>query len=252
MIIGLCTGPQVTAEMAYIAIIIDDIGNNKVRGEQAIQLPGSITFAILPYAPFAALLSKNAHTLSKEVIIHLPMANLTNQPLGPGGLTGNLNKQDFLGAMAAAISMVPHARGINNHTGSYLTQQTEQMTWLMDEIKHRDFFFIDSRTTNKTVAQKIAREKHILSSSRDVFLDNKPAYEEIHLAFQKLIQVAKRKGTAIGIGHPYRSTIDYLQQAIPLLAVQDIQLLPASNVLALQQIRRQQIKRQQLATITSD
>ena len=226
---------------SYVAIIIDDIGHNKKRGERAISLPGPITFAVLPFAPYATSLSERANSHNREVIIHLPMANLTNTPIGPGGLTDTLSKSDFLTKIDAAIQRVPHARGINNHTGSYLTQQSKQMTWLMDDIKQRDFFFIDSRTTSKTVAHRIAREKHILSSSRDIFLDNNANYFEIDKAFQKMVRVAKRRGTAIAIGHPYSITIDYLEKAIPLLAQQGIEIIPASNLIALQQIQRLEV-----------
>jgi len=169
------------------------------------------------------------------------MANLTNRPLGPGGLTEHLNKEDFLLALSEAIRKVPHATGINNHTGSYLTQQTIQMTWLMDEIKRRDFFFIDSRTTPKSVAQKIAREKNILSSRRDVFLDNNRSFSEIDSAFKLLIRIARKEGTAIGIAHPYQVTLDYLEMVIPELGQQGIEIIPASNLSALQQIRRLQV-----------
>lgn len=225
-------------EPVYIAIIIDDIGNNKRLGERAISLPGDVTFAILPYSVYARSLSESAHTLKKEVIVHLPMTNLGQQPIGPGGLSDLLSKDDFLRNIAAAIEKVPHAKGINNHTGSYLTQQTEQMGWLMDDIKRRNFFFIDSRTTAKSVAQRIAGEKAILSSRRDVFLDNKPSYFEIDQAFRKLLKLAKTRGTAIGIGHPHEITLDYLEKAIPHLKQQNVEVIPVSNLIALQQIKR--------------
>ncbi|MEO2174214.1 MAG: divergent polysaccharide deacetylase family protein [bacterium] len=221
-----------------MAIIIDDIGYNINRGIRAINLPGSLTYAVLPNSPYAELLSENAHQSKKEVIVHLPMSNLIGHPLGPGGLTESLSENEFLAAVAAAIKKVPHASGLNNHTGSYLTQQIQQMNWLMEDIKRRNFFFVDSRTTPKSVAHKVARRKQILTSGRDVFLDNDPSFFEIDRAFHRLIQIARRNGTAIGIGHPYRNTLDYLEIALPQLQQQGIEVIPASNLLALQQIRR--------------
>ena len=232
-------GPLSSAsEPAYLSIIIDDIGNNRTRAKRAFSLPGPVAFAVLPNARYATSLSETAHLLSKEVIIHLPMTNLANQPIGPGGLTDTLNKQDFLAAIEAAIKKVPYAKGINNHTGSYLTQQKRQMTWLMDEIKQRDFFFIDSRTTDKTVAEQIAQQKHVFSSSRDVFLDNDPSYLEIDLAFNRLVKVAKKKGTAIGIGHPHPHTLDYLEKAIPQLNQHGVEIISVSALIAIQQVKQ--------------
>lgn len=88
------------------------------------------------------------------------------------------------------------------------------------------------------MAHKVARRKQILTSGRDVFLDNDPSFFEIDRAFHRLIQIARRNGTAIGIGHPYRNTLDYLEIALPQLQQQGIEVIPASNLLALQQIRR--------------
>lgn len=228
---------QNAEQTAYLAIIIDDIGHNRTRGEQAIQLPGSVTYAVLPNSRYAAALSEIAFASHKEVIVHLPMENRNKFPMALDALTDNLSQQEFLDSINTSISKVPHARGINNHQGSYLTEQSKQMTWLMDELKSRNFFFLDSRTSPKTVAYKVALKKNILSGARDVFLDNERTTFEIDKAFQHLVKIAKRRGTAIGIGHPHKQTLDYLAMAIPHLEQQGIKLLSVSNLLALQRIR---------------
>ena len=154
----------------HVAIIIDDLGHNLKRGEAFINLAEPITFAVLPHTSYAKSIATAAHRANKEVMVHLPMANLANTPIGPGGLTANLPRVDFMTALDAAIAGVPFASGINNHTGSYLTQQTQQMGWLMGDMKERGFFFIDSRTTAKSVALKVAEQHHVIASSRDIFL----------------------------------------------------------------------------------
>ncbi len=216
------------------------MGHNITRGRRAISLPGSITYAFLPYTQHSESLSEAAYSSRKEVIVHLPMSNLTNHPIGPDGLTDSLSESEFRATIARAVKQVPHAKGINNHTGSYLTQKPKQMKWLMDDLKQRDLFFVDSRTTAKSVARNIAREKNILTASRDVFLDNDRSTEEIDKAFKQLVKIAKRRGTAIGIGHPYRTTLDYLESAIPKLG-SGIQIISVSNLIALQQLRGRQI-----------
>jgi polysaccharide deacetylase 2 family uncharacterized protein YibQ len=223
---------------AYIAIIIDDLGHNRDRGEQAINLPGKVTYAVLPNSLYASAISESAFSSNKEVIVHLPMENRNSFPMSADALTDKLNRAEFLLSVNSLIKKVPHARGINNHQGSYLTEQSEQMTWLMDDLKSRNFFFLDSRTSAKTVAYKIALNKDLLSGSRDVFLDNERTKFEIDLAFQKLIRIAKRRGTAIGIGHPHTQTLDYLKMAIPHLKQQGVELLSVSNIMALQNIKR--------------
>jgi len=224
-------------QTAYIAIIIDDIGHNRDRGEQAIQLPGAVTYAVLPNSRYAAVLSKAAFQSNKEVIVHLPMENRNHFPMARDALTDNLTRQEFLASVDRSIAKVPHAKGINNHQGSYLTEQATQMNWLMDDLKSRNFFFLDSRTSPKTIAYKLALDKNILSGSRDVFLDNERTTFEIDKAFQYLVKLAKKRGTAIAIGHPHKKTLNYLAMAIPHLKQQGIKLLPVSNLMALQRIQ---------------
>lgn len=224
---------------AHVAIIIDDLGHSLKKGQAFIDLPAPLTLAILPHTAHSKTIARSAHRAQKEVIIHLPMANLKNTPIGPGGLTAAQPRVEFLLALDAAIKEIPHARGINNHTGSFLTQQIEPMNWLMGEMKARDFYFIDSRTTPNSVAEDVANQYKVFSSSRDVFLDNERSHASIDAAFQQLIQKAKSRGTAIGIGHPYPETLEYLASAIPTLETLGIKVLPASNVIALQQMQKQ-------------
>jgi polysaccharide deacetylase 2 family uncharacterized protein YibQ len=220
---------------AYVAIIIDDIGNNLKSGERAVSLPLSLTYAMLPHSPFAASLAQMANQQGKEVMLHMPMANLGDAPLGPGALTVGQSRSEFIAAIDAAISQIPFIRGINNHMGSQLTQQPQQMNWLMTEIKFRNLYFVDSRTTPMTVASTLARERHVKSSSRDVFLDNEQSFESIDAGFKTLLAKAKQNGTAIGIGHPYPATLDYLARVAPSLNARNITLLPVSALIARQQ-----------------
>jgi polysaccharide deacetylase 2 family uncharacterized protein YibQ len=228
--------PVSDSQAAYISIIIDDLGHNYRRGLRALDLPAPITYSILPYSTHAKRLATVVHEYGKEVMLHLPMQNVWDLPMGPGGLTSSLDRAEFSEAIAVAVSQVPFAMGINNHMGSELTQMKEPMEWLMDDIQKRNLFFVDSRTTPNSVATKVARQKQLMTASRDIFLDNDPSTQAISEQFRKLIRLAKRRGTAIAICHPYKETLAFLETAIPQLAAEGIEIIPASNLLALQQI----------------
>lgn len=231
--------PDTSRSTAYIAIIIDDIGNNRKRGELAIELPGPLTYAVIPDTVHATPLAEYAHVAGKEVMVHLPMENTHNRPLGKLALTQNLQESDYPAIVARAVSQVPHAAGLNNHMGSALTQQPQAMAWLMRAVKAHELFFIDSRTTHKTVAREMAERENILTASRDVFLDNDRSLFAIDQQFRRLLAMARQQGTAIAIGHPYMQTIDYLERAIPQLADEGIYILPASSILKFRLAERQ-------------
>lgn len=213
-----------------IALIIDDLGNHQTAGEAALKLPGPVTYAFLPHTPFALEQASKAHQLQKEVMLHLPMESHNGNRLGDGGLMLSMRKREFLNTLQAALDSVPHVAGINNHMGSLLTRDPTSMRWLMSSLRNAGLFFIDSRTTEKTVAAKVADKNLVLSASRDVFLDNQEDAQSIRGQLSKLIDQARKNGSAIGIGHPYPATLAVLAEELPKLMAQGVELVPASKL----------------------
>ena len=71
-----CGGLPVTAgaeRLPEIAIIIDDMGDRKRLGWEALQLPGPVAYAFLPDTPHGAPMAEAAWRANKEVLLHLPM-----------------------------------------------------------------------------------------------------------------------------------------------------------------------------------
>lgn len=236
LLLSLSASGIARAETSFVSIIIDDMGHSRERGERALRLPAPITFSMLPYAKHSAELARLAASAGREVMVHMPMANVSGEEMGPGGLTPELSHEDFLRLLDDAFDAVPGASGLNNHMGSLLTTKAQAMTWLMQEIKRRNLFFIDSRTTHETVASTVAEAHAVFSSSRDVFLDNSPEIDAMDAEFERLIQKARAEGTAIAIAHPRPATLDYLERKLPLLAAEGVQVVPASHTIALRRI----------------
>jgi len=104
------------------------------------------------------------------------------------------------------------------------------MAWLMEAVRaHGGLFFIDSRTTQLSVAEQLAREYQVPVLRRDVFLDHHPNESSIRGQFEQLIERAKRQGYAVGIGHPYPETIKVLNELLPQLAARGVMMLPISQ-----------------------
>jgi len=215
-------------QTATVVLILDDMGNSRALGLEALALPGAINYAFLPHSPITTELAQTAHRLGKEILLHAPMSNLSNLPLGPGALTARMNKHEFLTTLRASLSAVPHVRGINNHMGSLLTQLREPMIWLATELKQQNLYFIDSRTSPRTVAESTARQYAIPTLKRDVFLDNSLERDAIAAQFERLILMAAKHGLAVGIGHPHPETLRFLKKALPTLADRGITLAFAS------------------------
>ena len=117
--------------------------------------------------------------------------------------------------------------------GSLLTQHPGHMSWLMQTLSSRtdNLFFVDSKTTAQTVASRIAEEHYIPNISRDVFLDNIRSEQAIHHQLKYLKKIAKRKGHAVAIGHPYPSTIKLLTEYLPTLLEHNIEVVPVTALI---------------------
>ncbi|MBL4712066.1 MAG: divergent polysaccharide deacetylase family protein [Gammaproteobacteria bacterium] len=217
----------------YGSIIIDDLGNNYKRGQEIIKLPAALTIAILPKTNYAKKLAILAKKNNKEVMLHLPMQSVEHHRYTHGTLDLHMTKNEFEKQLQLNLNSIPHVRGVNNHMGSLLTQHPGHMTWLMDALSKRgSLYFIDSRTTNKSIADKIANEYNIPSLSRDFFLDPDNNSDTLRIQFDRFIKKINTRGYAIAIAHPHPKTIQFLQRHLKELKQHGITLLPVSKLIS--------------------
>jgi hypothetical protein len=216
-----------------IAIIIDDLGYHLAAGHRAVGLPGPVACAILPGTPGSVQLAQAAWQHGKEVLLHLPLQSVHRHgAVEPGSITLNTTRQELADTFASALASVPFAVGVNSHRGSLLTRHPGHMKWLMEEILQAGgLYFVDSYTTHRSVALQIAREQGVPAIKRDVFLDSDPAPEMVAREFERLKALARERGLAVAIGHPYPATLGYLERAIPGLVEEGIQLVPLRELM---------------------
>lgn len=213
-----------------MVLIIDDMGYNLSKGQAALDLPGAVTYAVLPFTPYAKRFAKAAHDSGREVMLHVPMANTSAKALGPGGLTADMSHDEVHAGLNEALDSIPHVSGVNNHMGSLLTSMEEPMSWVMETLKARNLYFVDSLTTVNTVGWKQARESHVPYLKRHVFLDHKIDEDFIHGQFQHALNVAEKFGFVVVIGHPYQETTQYLARILPDIRKLGVRLVPASAI----------------------
>ena len=216
---------------ARIAIVIDDLGDNSVIAQKFINLPVKLTIGILPQTPQSKLIAELANEKGHEIILHLPMeAHTRPDLLGPGALYSNMDFETFISTLKEDLLSVPYIVGFNNHMGSLLTENSEKMDWVMEEIKNHSLYFLDSKTSGNTIAKKIAIQKGIKSISRDVFLDHSTNQNDMMLQLKHLKFIAKRNGQAVLICHPYPESLEFLKSIIKSLK-NEFELVGVSNIL---------------------
>ncbi|MDU9391702.1 divergent polysaccharide deacetylase family protein [Pseudomonas sp. zfem002] len=210
-----------TTPKAYLSIIIDDLGQSPAKDSRTLALPGPVTMAIMPDTPHATDFARQAHKAGRTVILHMPMDPAT----GPYAWHPDLALPELERRLEAALAKVPYAAGVNNHMGSRMTAQAQAMAWLMGELQRRDLFFVDSRTSAATVAAAKAQAIGLASVSRDVFLDDVRTTEAIAGQLRLAVELARKQGTAVAIGHPYPQTLEVLERELPRLKAQGVELI---------------------------
>lgn len=223
--------PVLPAE-ARIGIVIDDLGNDAEALERIARWPYAVAGAVLPGLPGSAAAARRLAASGKEVLLHLPMEP-DGYPLvapGPGVVLRSDTDDAIARTVIEDLASVPGAVGVNNHMGSAATADPRVMRAVVHVLSQRGLFFIDSRTTEATVARRVADEAALPAASRRVFLDATPSPSAIQRAYRELLAKAKKDGSALAIGHPHPATLEVLERELPRVREEGIALVPVSRL----------------------
>ncbi|EPJ5580229.1 TPA: divergent polysaccharide deacetylase family protein [Citrobacter freundii] len=213
-----------------LAIVIDDFGYRPHYENQVLAMPAQISVAVLPNAPHAREMATKAHNSGHEVLIHLPMAPLSKQPLEKDTLRPEMSSDEIERIIREAVGKVPYAVGLNNHMGSAMTSSLFGMQKVMQALERYDLYFLDSMTIGNSQAMRAASGTGVKVIKRKVFLDDTQNEADIRRQFNRAIDLARRNGSAIAIGHPHPSTVRVLQQMVYNLPA-DITLVRPGSLL---------------------
>lgn len=204
-----------------LAIVIDDVSSSKQKRD-ILNIGYKITMAFLPPTKQHSNSAKIAQDLP-FYMIHFPMQA---SKAFKGYEEHTLNITDSYEKIEQRVKKLrawyPNAKYTNNHTGSVFTKDYESMNKLFKALKKYDFTFVDSRTTAKSQGKIMAKKYDMPYIVRNTFLDNNKDFNYIQKQLKKAIKIAKKRGYAIAIGHPYPITLKVLNQSKHLLKDLDL------------------------------
>ncbi|MCR0999901.1 divergent polysaccharide deacetylase family protein [Serratia rubidaea] len=218
------------AQAGKLAIVIDDVGYRPHEENAVLQMPLPISVAVLPNAPHAHLMATRAHAQGREVLIHMPMEPLSKQPLERDTLRPSMSSTEVQRIIRNAVSNVPYAVGMNNHMGSAMTSSLPAMQKVMQALESYNLYFLDSMTIGNSQATRAAAGTGVKVIKRRVFLDDTASESDIRHQFNRAIELARRNGSTIAIGHPRPATVKVLKQMLATLPA-DIELVRPSSLL---------------------
>lgn len=217
---------------ARLAIIIDDMGSSLSEARSLAEIGVPLTFSIIPGLRNDAAVVAYAASRQIETMVHIPMQSKgwPGRRLESNGLLVSMDDSELRERLANLIREIPGAVGANNHTGSEFTEHEDKMTIVLEVLKGKNLFFIDSVTTPHSTALKLSHHVGIKSARRNIFLDNEQERTYILGQLAQAVKLAKKTGSAIAICHPHPATISALAFALPALDRQGVTLVPASQL----------------------
>lgn len=187
----------------YLYLVIDDVGYSIEQLDSFLAIPVPMTFAILPGLESTESAYRKIMDSGGEVMLHQPIEPVGDQDPGPGALYVNMQPQEIQRTVMDNLSQLPDAVGMNNHMGSKGTADFELMKSTLEQLYRVNpkLFFLDSRTTSQSVAEKVAESLQLPSTRRHVFLDNESSREAIEASLEEALETADEQGYVVMIGH---------------------------------------------------
>ncbi|MEA3290518.1 MAG: divergent polysaccharide deacetylase family protein [Campylobacterota bacterium] len=204
-----------------LAVIIDDV-TTQYQVNKILNIGYDVNMAFLPPTSRHRNSAKITNNLD-HYMIHLPLQASSNKYDEKNTLYVNDPIEVIEKRIKVLNELYPKAKFINNHTGSKFTSNEAAMDRLFTVLKKYNYIFIDSKTTSKSMALKCAKKHGLRILSRNIFLDNKKDKAYIQNQLKKAINIAKKHGSAIAIGHPYNITFEALKDSKHLL--KDLELV---------------------------
>ena len=229
-------------ETPKIAFVIDDFGQDRAGVEQMLNLDIPLTCAIIPFMEHSIDDMKMIIENGKEAILHMPMEAdqyLPESWYGPKMIKNNYDSKQIKEVMQECIDSLPDIKGVNIHIGSGVSQNEKQMMAVMEVVKDNNLYFLDSRTSDKSVCNEVAKELKVDYQYRDVFLEKTKHAEYNHIVsqIQKAIDIAKSNGKAVIIGHVGPEggevTAKAIKDSIPSIKNANVEIVPLSQIVSI-------------------
>jgi hypothetical protein len=202
-----------------LVLIIDDFGYTYGAVAKAfLEMDAELTISVLPGEVFSRRIAKEVRARGKDLLLHLPMEPLEypEKDPGPRAISVGQTDDEIRAEVRDALGSIDSPDGVSNHMGSRAMQDERVLRIVLEEVKERGLFFLDSKTVAGRLPRTIARSMGVKCLENDLFWDTGyDAPDEIRKKLDRLVEIARRRGYAIGIGHPRPVTLEALQEKIP-------------------------------------
>jgi len=190
-----------------LIFVFDDAGHNLEQLQYFLDLPFPCTIAVLPKLPNSRETARRIRAAGKELILHQPMQALNpNINPGDGAVKPGMDREEIKKIVASNVEEIGPIAGMNNRECSLITSDEKAMEAVLELCREKNIYFLDSRTSSKSVVPQVAKKLNMNIWERAVFLDNKKDKAYMKKQIIEGLEIASQRGEAIMIGHVF--TVD--------------------------------------------
>ncbi|MDD4955375.1 MAG: divergent polysaccharide deacetylase family protein [Candidatus Omnitrophica bacterium] len=209
---------EAPAKKPEIALIFDDLGESPrdLTEIQSLDIP--VTVSIIPGLKFSKSIAQTAKLYGFSVMTHIPLEPKNAQKYETAKykfISSSMPRRERLALLRYYLNYIRVAIGVNNHMGSAATEDPRLMKELMKAVKYNGLFFIDSRTSNSSVACEAAKKEGVVCDSNGGFIDAVEDVNAMQNKFFELIKKAEENQKLIVIAHPRKKTFFLLHKLLP-------------------------------------
>lgn len=221
-----------------VSFVIDDWGYNLNNVDIVLDIDRPVTLAVLPRLLYSKEIARKVTGPGSQcdVILHLPLESKSGRSPEPSTIRTSMTKERIISILDRDLVDVPGIIGVSNHQGSRVTENKIIMKVILGELKKKGLFFLDSRTTSVSAAGRVAQDMGLRHAERDIFLDlaekktPKQSRAYIKKQIRELVRIAKQKGSAIGIGHDKKVTLETIKESIPEIEKENVKIVPLKKL----------------------
>jgi polysaccharide deacetylase 2 family uncharacterized protein YibQ len=216
-----------------LVIVIDDFGYTDGGIARAIlELDMPVTVAILPQLRHSADVHRLARQANRCILLHLPMEAEQRYPEDLEPITVDMSDSEIVSRVGEYMESLPGVDGVNNHQGSRATADVRVMRAVCRVLGDYDVFFLDSLTSPESVAYNVALAAGLRAAVNSEFLDDATdRREDVDARLHALVETARVRGYAIGIGHPHPWTFEALRDFSEFLLTTDVELVSLCDLI---------------------
>jgi polysaccharide deacetylase 2 family uncharacterized protein YibQ len=217
---------------AKVALVIGGLGISQSATADAIsRLPASVTLAFAPYGGDLDRHVASARADGHEVMLQVPMEPFDypdNDP-GPHTLTASAKPQDNLARLHWVMGRFTGYTGVVNFMGGKLTADEAALAPVLREIGARGLLFLDDGSSARSLAGRVGPSVQTPTALADLVLDRVPRPEAVDGQLQRLEQMARQRGFAVGSASALPVTVERIAQWARTLETRGVLLVPVSS-----------------------